>query len=207
MTPSPNPQRRAASDDGATRDRLLAATRTIIAADGVAAASSRRISDAAGVNLAAITYYFGSKRALVAASLVAEVERLSEPAIVALESDGDGVGRLLDAVQLLLAAFAEEQDRAPAYLEALLDAAHGHAGAEATRELVARLRDRLAAVVAMLQEQGDVPAWVHPESMASLVISVANGIVLQTAVDPDGPSAAAQAAQFAQLLLIARGSS
>jgi AcrR family transcriptional regulator len=204
MTPNDTPQRRATGDGGDVRRRLLDATTTIVAADGVSAATSRRISDAAEVNLAAITYYFGSKRALVSAALVAEVERLAEPAVAALESDGDEVGRLLDAVQLLLAAFAHERERAPAYLEALVDAAHGKTGAAATRDLVARLRDRVAAVVASLQAGGDVPSWVDPASMASLIVSTANGIVLQTTIDPDGPGAAEQAAQFAQLLLAAR---
>lgn len=204
MTSNDTPQRRATGDGGDVRRRLLDATTTIVAADGVSAATSRRISDAAEVNLAAITYYFGSKRALVSAALVAEVERLAEPAVAALESDGDEVGRLLDAVQLLLAAFAHERERTPAYLEALVDAAHGKTGAAATRDLVVRLRDRVAAVVASLQAGGDVPSWVDPVSMASLIVSTANGIVLQTSIDPDGPGAAEQAAQFAQLLLAAR---
>jgi hypothetical protein len=39
--------------------------------------------------------------------------------------------------------------------------------------------------------------------MASLVLSVANGIALQTRLDPTGPDHSAMAAQFAGLLLAA----
>jgi hypothetical protein len=40
--------------------------------------------------------------------------------------------------------------------------------------------------------------------MAAVIVAVANGIVLQVTVDPDGPPIEALAAQFAALLLAAR---
>ncbi len=82
-------QRRSSSEDSATRDRLLAATTNLIARDGIAAATSRRITDEAGVNLAAITYWFGSKENLVDAALRDQVAALVEPALTILEGDGD----------------------------------------------------------------------------------------------------------------------
>jgi AcrR family transcriptional regulator len=123
MTGSSAGQRRAASDHGAARIRLLEATCRLIASDGIGAATSRRITDAAGENLAAITYYFGSKHTLVAEALVAEVERLVDPAMQALEGAGDPVPRLMGAIAELLRTFADERDRAPAYLAALVETA------------------------------------------------------------------------------------
>ena len=98
----------------------------------------------AGENLASITYYFGSKRTLVAEALVAEVERLVEPAMRALEGDGDPVQRLMGAITDLLGTFTDERERAPAYLAALVEATRGTGG---TAEVIGRLRTRLAAVV------------------------------------------------------------
>lgn len=200
MTATAGPQRRAASDAGAARARLLDATCQLIASDGIGAATSRRITDLAGENLASITYYFGSKHALVAEALVAEVERLVEPAMRALEGDGDPVRRLMGAITDLLRAFAGERERAPAYLAALVEAARG-AGRGA--EVIDRLRSRLAAVVGQLVADGAVPRWVDPDAMAALIIATANGIALQVCVDPDGPSAEAQAAQLASLFVAA----
>lgn len=47
-----------------TRDALLAAARTLFAQQGYASVSVRQIAEAAGANVAAINYHFGSKRDL-----------------------------------------------------------------------------------------------------------------------------------------------
>ena len=65
------------------------------------------------------------------------------------------------------------------------------------------IRERLTQLVAQLIDEGTVPQWVMPDVMASLILAVANGIVLQTQLDPDGPDQAAMAGQFAGLLLAA----
>ena len=51
----------------------------------------------AGANLAAITYHFGSKDDLIAAALAAEIDRLVEPALAALEAKGPASSRLAEA--------------------------------------------------------------------------------------------------------------
>ncbi len=200
MTEASGPQRRAANERGAARARLLGATCQLIASDGIGAVTSRRITDVAGENLASITYYFGSKHALVAEALVAEVERLVEPTMRALEGEGDPVQRLMGAITDLLRTFADERERAPAYLAALVEAARGAGGGA---EVIDRLRSRLAAVVGQLVANGTAPGWVDPDAMAALIIATANGIALQVCVDPDGPSAEAQAAQLASLFVAA----
>jgi AcrR family transcriptional regulator len=208
MNPERTSQRRSTNDDHETRRRLLDATCRIIAEDGVAAATSRRITGQAGANLAAITYHFGSKQALVQAALAAEVERLVEPALSLLEADVDPATRLMGATQQLLAAFERERDRAPAYLAALVEAARApvHQG-DGPAAVVGRLRDRVAAVITELVADGTVGIWVDPASMASLIVAAANGIALQSCLDPDGPSTTDQTLQFVQLLLAARSTS
>ena len=200
MTTAPTSQRRAVGVSGAARARLLDATCQLIASEGIGALTSRRITEVAGENLASITYYFGSKDSLVAEALVAEVERLVEPAMRALEGEGDPVGRLMDAITDLLRSFADERERAPAYLAALVEATRGAGGAAV---VVGRLRTRLSAVVGQLVADGAVPPWVHADAMAALIIATANGIALQACIDPDGPSPEAQAAQLAKLFVAA----
>ena len=72
-----------AQDRGAqAREALVAHATRIFAAKGFAAASTREICLAAGVNVAAIHYYFGDKEGLYRAVLTAPIER------IALQFDG-----------------------------------------------------------------------------------------------------------------------
>jgi AcrR family transcriptional regulator len=188
-----------------TRSRLLEAARTEVRDRGLAA-TSREITGAAGANLAAITYHFGSKDRLVAEALLGEVRRWLEPALGALAGQGDPAARALAAVGALVAAFREHAADAPAYLEALVQARRLpglHAG---ILDLWGDLRARLTAEIAALQagEGPGVAGWVDPEPMAALLVAVANGLVVQATVDPDGPDVGAMAEQFAGLLLSAR---
>jgi len=52
---------------GETKQRILAAALTIFAEQGYNAATLREITSAAGVNIAAVNYHFGSKQALMRA--------------------------------------------------------------------------------------------------------------------------------------------
>ncbi len=70
-----------------TRDRLLAAAWECVRRGGPAAATSRAITAAAGANLGAITYHFGSKDALLAEAVGAAIETLVEPALDALRDE------------------------------------------------------------------------------------------------------------------------
>ncbi|MBS1836496.1 MAG: TetR/AcrR family transcriptional regulator [Actinobacteria bacterium] len=208
--PTPRAQRRAASGDAATRTRLIEATSRLISGEGLTAATSRRITEEAGTNLASITYWFGSKQALVDAALRSEVAVLVDPALEVLEADGDPGPRMLEAIGSLLETFAERSASTTAYLTALIEAARPPAGPESsrapdpTREVVARIRRRLSSVNSELVATGAVPDWVDPDAMASLIVAAANGIALQCALEPGGPSAADQAGQLALLLLAAR---
>ena len=69
-------QRRAASDDHDARAALIDATVRIIAGQGLGAATSRRITEGAELNLAAITYHFGSKDELIAEAVRAKHDRI-----------------------------------------------------------------------------------------------------------------------------------
>ena len=58
------------------KDRILAATRATVLAEGYAALSMRKVAASAGVPLSQIHYHFGSKEQLVLATLLAEDARL-----------------------------------------------------------------------------------------------------------------------------------
>jgi AcrR family transcriptional regulator len=190
---------------GVTRTRLLDATLEVLVSHGASRATSRQIAAAAGVNLQAITYHFGSKDELVAQALVHAVRRWVEPAQVALAGVGaDPVGHLLAAVVALEGAFDEARDCFPAYAEALAAAPRQEVVRAEIVGLRHELRDGLAASIRELREAGLVAAWVEPEAMAALVVAAGDGLVLHTMLDPQESTFKPTLEQFVQLLLAAR---
>jgi AcrR family transcriptional regulator len=188
-----------------TRARLLDAALQVLASHGVARATSREIASAAGVNLQAITYHFGSKDELVAQALVHAVRRWVEPAQVALAGVGeDPVGRLLAAVQVLQEVLVQARGYFPAYAEALAAAPRNEAVRAEIVGLLRDLRDGLAAGIRELREAGLVAGWVDAESMAALVVAAGDGFVLHSMLDPQGLPVERTLGQVVQLLLAAR---
>jgi AcrR family transcriptional regulator len=189
-----------------TRNQLLAATRACIAAKGLAATTSREITAAAGANLAAITYHFGSKDELVAQALLEGLREWLSPALEVLNGGGDPSARTLVAIQTLTATFDEHRDEAPVYLEALVQAHRLEPLRIGLGELWDELRALLSSHIAQMQDRGELAAWVRPDAMAAVLLAVANGLVMQVVVDPDGPDLPAMSSQFGALLLAARTS-
>jgi AcrR family transcriptional regulator len=187
-----------------TPTSLLAATRRCIGRRGLAATTSRDIAAEAGANLASITYHFGSKDELVARALLDGLREWLAPALAVLGGAGDPAVRTVAGVQALLATYEAHADDAAAYLQALAHASQSPELRSGVVELWGELRGLLAADVRAMQEAGTVGAWADPDAMAAVIVAVANGLVLQVTVEPEGPSIEAMAAQFAALLLAAR---
>ena len=187
-----------------TRQRLLEAARHCLAENGLAQTTSRDIVGAAGVNLASITYHFGSKEELVAAALLEGLHEWLAPTIDVLAGEGDPAARTTVAIQTLIATFEQRRADAPAYLEALLQAPRIEPLRRALLTLWGDLRRLLADQMDGMQRDGLLPQWVQPEAMASLFIAVANGLAVQVMIDDDGPGLTQMTGQFGGLLLAAR---
>jgi AcrR family transcriptional regulator len=183
-----------------TATRLLDSTRACIAEGGISAATSREIAAAAGTNLQAIT----SKDRLVARALVETVREWVSPALDVMREPGDPATQMLAAMQALTSHFEQRRADAPALLEALVAAPRLPELRTAVLDLWSGLRAELAGHIATLKADGHLASWVEPTAMATLLIAVANGLVLQVTVDRLGPSMPDLAAQFAGLLLEAR---
>jgi AcrR family transcriptional regulator len=190
-----------------TRRRLLDATLDVLRTHGVARATSREIAAAAGVNLQAITYHFGSKDELVAQALVHAVRTWIEPARTALTGVADDpLGRLFGTVLALQEALEQAREHLPAYMEALAAASRDETVRDQVVGLLAELRDALATSIRELRESGYIAAWVDPEPMASLIIAAGDGFVLHSTLDPGSYAPDATLNQVVQLLLAARHS-
>jgi AcrR family transcriptional regulator len=187
-----------------TRRALLTATRTCIGRKGLAATTSRDITAEAGANLAAITYHFGSKEELVADALLEELRSWLTPTLEVLGGDGDPSTRTMLAIQTLMTTFQEHRSAAPAYVQAVAQAPVLPSLQAGLVQLWAELRGLLAGDITGMQQRGELPSWIDPITMAAVLVAVANGLVLQVTVDPDGPSLADMATQFGALLLTVR---
>jgi AcrR family transcriptional regulator len=188
----------------ATRTRLLDATLDVLAAQGVARTTSRGIAAAAGVNLQAITYHFGSKDTLIGKALVHAVRVWTEPARTALTGVADDpLGHLLGAVEALQVALGAARQHFPAYIEALAAAARSETLRSEIRTLLDELRDDLAERLRELRDAGFLAAWVEPDVMAALVVAAGDGFVLHSTLDPERYAPERTLHQVVQLLLAA----
>ncbi|HKF00084.1 MAG TPA: TetR/AcrR family transcriptional regulator [Actinomycetes bacterium] len=187
-----------------TETRLLDGTLACLRERGVAGTTSREIAAAAGVNLAAITYHFGSKDELVAHALLHAVRQWLEPARQALTRDGDPTTRALEAIALLQRSFTQARELLPAYFEALVRAPHDDALRRGVDELLSELRALLRDQIQEQKQHGQLPGWVEPDAMAALLLALADGIALHSALNPQAVDHDAIAIQAGQLLLAAR---
>jgi AcrR family transcriptional regulator len=188
-----------------TRDRLVSAAWDCVRQGGAVAATSRAITAAAGANLGAITYHFGSKDALLAEAVGEAIEALVRPALVALQDETlDPASRMLNAIAQLQEAYDSSTDDAPVYLEVLIQSRRQPELQQRVGRVFAEIRAVLSTLMIDLKAQGVLPEWVEPDAMAGLLLAVAQGVVLQTTIDAAGPPQSSMADQFARLLLTSR---
>jgi AcrR family transcriptional regulator len=195
---------RQGSPSALTRQRLLDAALAVIGRDGVPGATSRHIAAAAGTNLQAITYHFGSKDELIAEALVGAVRQWIAPARAALTGLADDpAGHLVRALWELQASLGEALPRVPAYVEALAQVPRSEAYRDRIRALLAELRAELADALRQLKDAGFLAPWVEPEPMAALVLAAADGAAIHLGLDPDGIDVDDVLSQVVPLLLSA----
>jgi AcrR family transcriptional regulator len=87
------------------RELIVEAARAHFAEHGLQGSSLRRITQKAGVNIALISYHFGSKQKLFEGVLADCVERLNRPRLHALEKLERKAGSQAVAIEDLLAAY------------------------------------------------------------------------------------------------------
>jgi AcrR family transcriptional regulator len=189
-----------------TERKLIDGTLECLRRDGLRGATSRAIAAAAGVNLGAITYHFGSKDELVAQALLRAIRSWVEPALGILRQDMDPVARMLASIEQLRATFEGAHEMLPVYLEALVAAPRHDTLRRGVADLMAEVRGFLTAQTAELRDAGFLPEWIDPEAMASLFIATADGLGLHAVISPGGADAERVAGQAIQLLLAARAS-
>lgn len=198
-------QRRAQSNrSGDARDALLKATQQLIDSGGLAAATSRSIAETADQNLAAITYYFGSKDHLVHEALIETAATLIQPVIETLQGDEDPSAKLGNSLQLLQRLLSGNQNQLSGYVHALASATYEPLVRESLQSLHDTITAAITKVLQTQRDQGAIPEWADPESMADLFVTLAKGVAVSSATGSSDDRVATLGQQFATLLVAAR---
>jgi len=179
----------------AQREHILAAARRCFLRDGFHATSMQDLFAEAGLSSGAVYGYFASKDEMIMA--IAEEnarEVLAAMHAAAARPAGRPAGdALADALEIILARDARDGLGGMALL-VWAEALRSPGLAAQFRDLFARLRADLAAVVRDHQHGGSLPGGVSAEAVATVLLSVVPGCILQLAlVGPDAVSDAPRA--------------
>jgi AcrR family transcriptional regulator len=169
------------------RERLIEGAIQCLRTKGYARTTARDIAAAADANLASIGYHFGSKEQLLNEAVV----RVSEDWARKMETAafaGEGAGpleRMASSWVAMLDSFGAERDLLIAFVEAM-------AQAQWSDELRARmaasyrgLRDSVGAMVSRSLGDAGEEAGADPRVVASYLMAVFDGFVLQWLLDPE----------------------
>ena len=160
------------------------------------------IADAAGENLAAITYYFGSKDSLIAEALARNARELLQPVITTLtDPDASPAEKLMRAAQMLSSILVDSRERLPGYLHCIAAGTHDDSIAAEMRSLQNEVITALTDEMSKQLYHELIPPWVRPAVMAQLIVALANGVAVAAAIDPEQTDGDAIGEQFIRLLL------
>jgi AcrR family transcriptional regulator len=169
------------------REALLEGARRCLEERGYARTTARDLVAASGTNLASIGYHFGSKEALLNEAIGQAFDewnnRVAEIAFAAREASP--LERMAASWVAILDSLEEHRPLLIAFVEALAQAERSPelreqlaAQLQRTREHVARL---VLASVGQEPGEGDVVA----SDVASFIIAVCDGFVIQYLLDPE----------------------
>lgn len=154
------------------RERILRATLDLIAAEGVAAITNRRVAAAAGVSLGSLTYHFDSQSELLREALLLYVEQETtrrQQVARELEREGASLQRVARTIEQLAGA-PTEIPRQIAELELHLHAARDPELRDASQRCFAA-HEQIA--VAALAALGIPDGERHAATVVALVTGLA----------------------------------
>jgi AcrR family transcriptional regulator len=168
-----------------TKTALLQAAKRLLAERGYAGTRVRDLTGASGTNLAAVNYHFGSKQALLNEALQESFQEWGERIAQAARTDPDGgaPARMLASMRALLDELPENQALFAAFLEGLLQAQRSPELRSQLAGHYAEQRRWVGEIVTAEQPAGAIPERMV-EVIASLVLAVVDGLLLQSLLDP-----------------------
>jgi AcrR family transcriptional regulator len=169
------------------REQLLRGAVTCLHEKGYARTTARDIAAASGANLASIGYHFGSKENLMNEAVAHTCEEWTEAIGAATFSEPDvpPLERVARSWQAMIGAFEERRTELVSFVEAMAQAERSDELRERMAALYRRLRDAVAEMVRnSLGDQAEL-SGADARVVASYLIAVCDGLVLQWLLDPE----------------------
>lgn len=160
-----------------TRDRILEATRRLIAREGLDGTTIKAICDEAGVLPGSFYNLFDSKEQAILAVV--------RQAIDAVDPDPEhkGIDSLADLVEAFIRFVTEQGDLARVYIR--LAVSGGAANAEVHARTMRHHEGRVARFSAAIGRQHPEMSESETERRAETLVSALNGITLHRVMDPE----------------------
>ncbi|MEU2080637.1 TetR/AcrR family transcriptional regulator [Streptomyces albus] len=171
---------RPAGDRAAKRAELLKAAASVIAQEGYANTSLRKVARRAGCTTGAVTYYFANKEELVAA--LAEDRFDGFDAMLAAGRGGPDVRALLER---WLLRSSDDPEFWPVMSQLLIHARYEPAFAAAIERRYARHRGELASLLAAGQAQGTVRDDIPADLLADQLGAMGDGWMMMFPIEPE----------------------
>lgn len=171
---------------GASEQRLIQAAAELVGEIGPAGVTLAGVGERAGYSRGLATHHFGSKGALMQRL----VERVTAEFRAAIPPTGDPHSVLDDGMRLVdlyLSVLADPQPGNRARLLLWADTV-ATATSDLRPTMIAADREFRAAIANSLQrgiDDGELPASVHPQGLATAIVGMLRGVALQALLDDD----------------------
>lgn len=171
-----------------TRELILQAAREALIRTGYERITTRRIAEEAGVNIATLHYYFGTKEALLSEAVHYAIQQTYTRLQQSIDAAPDAVTALGDTFQTVWNIVRER----PGILrfDLVVRALRDESAREEVLQLYEGFRRILFAIFKRREQEGiSWSATMNPEHLAHFVVASVDGIVLHHAVTGDDEAA------------------
>lgn len=176
---------RPVGDREAKRTELLEAAISVIAQDGFAGASVRKVAGRAGCSTGAVTYYFANREEMMAAVIESQFDVFD--AMLRRSDTGDdgkidirgGLKRWLDSLS------TEGEGEWVANFQLLSLARHEPALAAVYQRRYARYREVFAAMIVKGQRQGTIRKDIAADLLADQISAMGDGWMMLFPIEPE----------------------
>lgn len=178
---TPAPKRgRPVGDHKAKRAELLEAAMHVIAQDGFAAASLRKVAQRAGVTTGAVTYYFANKEEMITAIAERLFDKFDEQMV---DPSHDPLDIRATTEQFL--TWTNASDVWHSVFQMIAHARHEPAFAAVMQRRNAQYHKRLTTVVEQAQKLGRIRDDIAANLLADQLMAMSDGWLMLFPIDPE----------------------
>lgn len=180
--PAPVARRgRPVGDHSAKRAELLSAAIAVIAHEGYAGASMRKVAKQAGCTTGAVTYYFANKEEMVTAVAQSLFDRVD----TMLDTNQERIDVKAVVSEWLDWTGTEEPDGWLAWLQLLAHARHEPAFASVIKQRYARFRQVFTSLLERGQHEGVIRDDIAADLLADQISAISDGWMMLLPIEPE----------------------